>query len=203
MTEQLTQGQQQLQQALEESASQQTQATARMAQAFQASMDQQLKIHQNVEKSIDVRDRSELNGIPKPDKFSHQFCDEFRWAAAVHLYSIFETFIQKGQKHVMMLLTLLFSFYIGDALSFPCDLWIEYRRLPWLRELNLDTKFRRLIEELPPKRAKKWRAKPLMSICTGKASLISLSWRPDRGWKMKCPSLILRRPRLSQPQSSP
>ena len=51
-------------------ASQQTQATARMAQAFQASMDQQLKIHQNVEKSIDVRDRSELKGIPKPDKFS-------------------------------------------------------------------------------------------------------------------------------------
>jgi len=32
----------------------QTQATARMAQAFQANMDQQLKIHQNVEKSIDV-----------------------------------------------------------------------------------------------------------------------------------------------------
>jgi len=66
MIQQLTQGQQQLQQALQESVSQQSQATARMAQAFQANMDQQLKIHQNVEKSIDVRDRSELKGIPKP-----------------------------------------------------------------------------------------------------------------------------------------
>ena len=70
MIQQLTQGQQQLQQALQESASQQTQATARMAQAFQANMDQQLKIHQNVEKSIDVRDWSELKGIPKPEKFA-------------------------------------------------------------------------------------------------------------------------------------
>ena len=33
-------------------------------------MDQQLKIHQNVEKSIDVRDGNELKGVPKPDKFS-------------------------------------------------------------------------------------------------------------------------------------
>ena len=60
MIQQLAQGQQQLQQALQESVSQQSQATARMSQAFQANMDQQLKIHQNVEKSIDVRDRSEL-----------------------------------------------------------------------------------------------------------------------------------------------
>jgi len=104
-----------------------------MAQAFQASMDQQLKIHQNVEKSIDVRDRSELNGIPKPDKFSHQFCDEFRWAAAGHLYSIFETFIQKGQKHVMMLLTFLFLSISATRCRFLVicgDLWIEYKRLP-------------------------------------------------------------------------
>ena len=64
MVQQLTQGQQQLQQALRESASQQTQATARMAQAFQANMEQ------NVEKSIGVRDRTELKGVPKPDKFS-------------------------------------------------------------------------------------------------------------------------------------
>ena len=70
MIQQLNQGQQQLQQALQESASQQTQATARMAQAFQANMDQQIKIHQNVEKNIDVRDRNGLKGMPKPVKFS-------------------------------------------------------------------------------------------------------------------------------------
>ena len=70
MIQEVTQGQRQLQQALQESASQQAQATATMAQAFQANVDQHLKIHQNVEKSIDVRDRSELKGIPKPEKFS-------------------------------------------------------------------------------------------------------------------------------------
>ena len=70
MIQQLAQGQQQLQQALQESVSQQSQATARMSHAFQANIDQQLKIHQNVEKSIDVRDRSELKGIPKPEQFS-------------------------------------------------------------------------------------------------------------------------------------
>ena len=46
--------------------------------------------------------------------------------------------------------------------------------VPFLVFEPVETKFRRLIDELPPKRAKKWRAKPLMSICTGAASLISL-----------------------------
>jgi len=81
MIQQLTQCQQQLQQALQELVSQQTQATARMAQAFQASMDQQLKIHQNVEKSIDVRDRR------KPEKFSGWSGTRDSW------YYKFETWI--------------------------------------------------------------------------------------------------------------
>ena len=103
MIQQLTQGQQQLQQALQESASQQTQATARMAQAFQASMDQQLKIHQNVEKSIDVRDRSELKGIPKPGKFSGASGTWDSW------YYKFKTWIESCHKNAIQVMQKLES----------------------------------------------------------------------------------------------
>ena len=103
MIQQLTQGQQQLQQALQESVSQQTQASTRMAQAFQANMDQQLKIHQNVEKSIDVRDRSELKGIPKPDKFSGASGTWDSW------YYKFKTWIESCHKNAIQVMQKLES----------------------------------------------------------------------------------------------
>ena len=100
MIQQLTQGQQQLQQALQESVSQQSQATARMAQAFQA---KQLKIHQNVEKSINVRDRSELKGIPKPEKFSGSSGTWDSW------YYKFKTWIESCHKNAIQVLQKLES----------------------------------------------------------------------------------------------
>ena len=102
MIQQLTQAQQQLQQALQESVSQQPQATARMAQAFQANMDQQLKIHQNVEKSINFRDRSELKGIPKPEKFS----GSGTWDS---WYYKFKTWIESCHKNAIQVLQKLES----------------------------------------------------------------------------------------------
>ena len=101
MIQQLTQGQQQLQQALQET--QQTQATASMAQAFQANMDQQLKIHQNVEKSIDVRVRSELKGIPKPGKFSAASGTWDSW------YYKFKTWIESCHKNAIQVIQKLES----------------------------------------------------------------------------------------------
>ena len=103
MIQQLAQGQQQLQQALQESVSQQSQATARMSQAFQANMDQQLKIHQNVEKSIDVRDRSELKGIPKPEKFSGSSGTWDSW------YYKFKTWIESCHKNAIQIIQKLES----------------------------------------------------------------------------------------------
>ena len=103
MIQQLAQGQQQLQQALQESVSQQSQATARMSQAFQANMDQQLKIHQNVEKSIDVRDRSELKGIPKPEKFSGLSGTWDSW------YYKFKTWVESCHKNAIQVIQKLES----------------------------------------------------------------------------------------------
>ena len=103
MIQQLAQGQQQLQQALQESVSQQSQATARMSQAFQANMDQQLKIHQNMEKSIDVRDRSELAGIPKPEKFSGLSGTWDSW------YYKFKTWVESCHKNAIQVIQKLES----------------------------------------------------------------------------------------------
>ena len=105
MIQQLAQGQQQLQQALQESVSQQSQATARMSQAFQANMDQQLKIHQNVEKSIDVRDRSELKGIPKPEKFSGLYLS----GAWDSWYYKFKTWVESCHKNAIQVIQKLES----------------------------------------------------------------------------------------------
>ena len=74
-----------------------------MAQAFQASMDQQLKIHQIVEKSIDVRDRSELKGIPKPDKFSGASGTWDSW------YYKFKTWIESCHKNAIQVMQKLES----------------------------------------------------------------------------------------------
>ena len=74
-----------------------------MAQAFQANMDQQLKIHQNVEKSIDVRDRSELKGIPKPDKFSGASGTWDSW------YYKFKTWIESCHKNAIQVIQKLES----------------------------------------------------------------------------------------------
>ncbi len=103
MIQQLTQGQQQLQQALQESISRQTQATSSMAQAFQANMDQQLKIHQNVEKSIDVRDRSEWTGILKPEQFSGSSGTWDSW------YYKFKTWIESCHKNAIQVIQKLES----------------------------------------------------------------------------------------------
>ena len=83
-----------------------------------------------------------------------------RWAAVRHLFHFWSIHPERPEAcHDDV--DALFSFYIGYALSFP---W----RLPWLRKLNLETEFQRLIDELPLKRGKKWRAKLIMSIARGK-----------------------------------
>ena len=66
-------------------------------------MDQQLKIHQNVEKSIDVRDRSELKGIPKPEKFSGASGTWDSW------YYKFKTWIESCHKNAIQVIQKLES----------------------------------------------------------------------------------------------
>ena len=114
MLQQLAQGQQQLEQALQGSANQQTQETARMAQAFQASLDQQLKIHQNVEKSIDVRDRSELKGIRKSEKFSGSSGTWDSW------YRKFMTWVESCHKNAIQ---------VSQKLELTVDVAIAERSL--------------------------------------------------------------------------
>ena len=66
--------------------------------SFQANMDQQLKIHQNVEKSIDVRDRSELKGIRKPHKFSGASGTWDSW------YYKFKTWVESCHKNAIQVI---------------------------------------------------------------------------------------------------
>ena len=47
-----------------------TQGQAQLNQAMTEAMNQQLQINRNVERSVEYKDRSELKGIPKPDKFT-------------------------------------------------------------------------------------------------------------------------------------
>ena len=47
-----------------------TQGQAQLNQAMTEAMSQQLQINRNVERSVEYKDRSELKGIPKPDKFT-------------------------------------------------------------------------------------------------------------------------------------
>ena len=47
-----------------------TQGQAQLSQAMTEAMNQQLQINRNVERSVEYKDRSELKGIPKPDKFT-------------------------------------------------------------------------------------------------------------------------------------
>ena len=47
-----------------------TQGQAQLNQAMTEAMNQQLQINRNVERSVQYKDRSELKGIPKPDKFT-------------------------------------------------------------------------------------------------------------------------------------
>ena len=47
-----------------------TQGHAQLNQAMTEAMNQQLQINRNVEWSVEYKDRSELKGIPKPDKFT-------------------------------------------------------------------------------------------------------------------------------------
>ena len=47
-----------------------TQGQAQLNQAMAEAMNQQLQINRNVERSVEYKDRSELKGIPKPDKFT-------------------------------------------------------------------------------------------------------------------------------------
>ena len=47
-----------------------TQGQAQLNQAMTEAMNQQLQINKNVERSVEYKDRSELKGIPKPDKFT-------------------------------------------------------------------------------------------------------------------------------------
>ena len=47
-----------------------TQGQAQLNQAMTEAMSQQLQINKNVERSVEYKDRSELKGIPKPDKFN-------------------------------------------------------------------------------------------------------------------------------------
>ena len=47
-----------------------TQGQAKLNQAMTKAMNQQLQINRNVERSVEFKDRSELKGIPKPDKFT-------------------------------------------------------------------------------------------------------------------------------------
>ena len=47
-----------------------TQGQAQLNQAMTEAMNQQLQINRNVERSVEYKDRSELKGIPKPDKFN-------------------------------------------------------------------------------------------------------------------------------------
>ena len=61
MMAQLTQGQNQLNQAMNEA------------------MSQQLQINRNVERSVEYKDRPELKGIPKPDKFTGASCTWDSW----------------------------------------------------------------------------------------------------------------------------
>ena len=47
-----------------------TQGQTQLNQAMTEAMNQQLQINRNVERSVEYKDRSELKGIPKPDKFN-------------------------------------------------------------------------------------------------------------------------------------
>ena len=47
-----------------------TQGQNQLNQAMAEAMSQQLQINRNVERSVEYKDRSELKGIPKPDKFT-------------------------------------------------------------------------------------------------------------------------------------
>ena len=47
-----------------------TQGQTQLNQAMTEFMNQQLQINRNVERSVEYKDRSELKGIPKPDKFN-------------------------------------------------------------------------------------------------------------------------------------
>ena len=47
-----------------------TQGQTQLNQAMTEAMSQQLQINRNVERSVEYKDRSELKGIPKPDKFN-------------------------------------------------------------------------------------------------------------------------------------
>ena len=47
-----------------------TQGQTQLNQAMTESMNQQLQINRNDDGSVEYEDRSELKGIPKPDKFN-------------------------------------------------------------------------------------------------------------------------------------
>ena len=90
MIRQLTQGQQQLEQALQESAA----ASHLVTKSADASNSQDGRgISGQNRSSIDVRDRSELRGIPRPDKFSGASGTWDSW------YYKFKTWIESCHKN--------------------------------------------------------------------------------------------------------
>ena len=65
---------------------------------FRSNLDQQLRIHKNVEKMIDVQDSSELKGIQTPDKFSGASGTGDSW------YYKFKTWVESCHKNAVQVI---------------------------------------------------------------------------------------------------
>ena len=88
-------------------------------------------------------------------------------------YCLADSLNKKREKQIRMLLPFSFSFYWPDVVVSLCFFVISalnIRDFPFYADFKTDTEFERLIDDLPDKRAKKWRASLIVLICTRKTS---------------------------------